>query len=154
EREKRLVREQAGHEDAEKLNKTGQLLTASGKKLDQRYDEVTVTDYFQDQPGDVRIELDGALTLRENIDKLFKRHQKAGRGKQVVARQLAELRSRGSAIAEQMRRLQAIKDWDTWLAISERITNEKDGARTPAPGPMLGIGGVKGARRYRTITVE
>jgi predicted ribosome quality control (RQC) complex YloA/Tae2 family protein len=154
EREKRLVREQTGHEDAEKLNKTGQLLTSSGKKLDQRYDEVTVTDYFQEKPGDVRIELDAALTLRENIDKLFKRHQKAGRGKQFVARQLAEVRSRGAAIAEQVRRLQAIKDWDTWLAISERITKEKGGTAAPPPGPMLGIGGVTGARRYRTITVE
>jgi len=154
EREKRLVREQTGHEDAEKLNKTGQLLTTSGKKLDQRYDEVTVTDYFQDQPGDLRIELDGALTLRENIDKLFKRHQKAGRGKQVVARQLSGVRSRGAAIAEQLRRLQAIKDWDTWLAISEGIVKEKGGTPVSAPGPMLGIGGVAGARRYRTINVE
>jgi predicted ribosome quality control (RQC) complex YloA/Tae2 family protein len=154
EREKRLAREQKGHEDAENLNKTGQLLTSSGKKLDQRYEEVTVTDYFQENPGDVRIELDGALTLRENIDKLFKRHQKAGRGKQYVARQLAEVRSRGAAIAEQTRRLQAIKDWDTWLAISERIEKEKGGTPTPAPGPMLGIGGVRGARRYRTINVD
>ena len=154
EREKRLVREQTGHEDAEKLQKTGQLLTASGRKLDQRYAEVTVTDYFQEKPGDVRIELDGALTLRENIDKLFKRHQKAGRGKQVVARQLAGVRSRGAAIAEQVRRLQAIKDWDTWLAISEGIAKEKGGAPVSAPGPMLGIGGVAGARRYRTISVE
>jgi predicted ribosome quality control (RQC) complex YloA/Tae2 family protein len=154
EREKRLVREQTGHEDAEKLNKTGQLLTSSGKKLDQRYDEVTVTDYFQEKPGEIRIELDGALTLRENIDKLFKRHQKAGRGKQYVAKQLADVRSRSAALTEQIRRLQAIKDWDTWLAISESIEKEKSGTPASAPGPMLGIGGVKGARRYRTINVE
>jgi predicted ribosome quality control (RQC) complex YloA/Tae2 family protein len=154
EREKRLVKEQTAHEEAESLNKTGQLLTSSGKKLDQRYEEVTVTDYFQETPGETRIELDGALTLRENIDKLFKRHQKAGRGKQYVARQLADVRSRGAAIAEQMRRLQAIKDWDTWLAISESIEKEKGGSPASPPGPMLGIGGVKGARRYRTLVVE
>jgi hypothetical protein len=71
-----------------------------------------------------------------------------------VARQLAEVRSRGAAIGEQVRRLQAIKDWDTWLAISERITKEKGGTAAPPPGPMLGIGGVTGARRYRTVTVE
>jgi predicted ribosome quality control (RQC) complex YloA/Tae2 family protein len=132
EREKRLVREQTAHEDAENLNKTGQLLTSSGKKLDQRYDEVTVTDYFQEKPGD----------------------QTAGRGKQVVARQLADVRSRGAVIGEQLRRLQAIKDWDTWLAISERIAKEKTGTAAPAAGPMLGIGGVSGARRYRTIHVD
>ncbi len=154
EREKRLLREQTGHEDAEKLSKTGQLLTASGKKLDQRYDALTVTDYFQEPPGEVRIELDGSLTLRENIDKFFKRHQKAGRGKQYVARQLAEVRRRVTAIAEQTRRLQAIKDWDTWLAVSEGIAKEKGGLATPAPGPMLGMGGVSGARRYRTLRVD
>jgi predicted ribosome quality control (RQC) complex YloA/Tae2 family protein len=155
EREKRLVKEQSAHEDAEKLHKTGQLLTSSGKKLDQRYDEVTVTDYFQETPGDIRIELDGALTLRENIDKLFKRHQKAGRSKPYVAQQLADVRGRAAAIAEQLRRLQAIKDWDTWLAISEGIAKEKGGGSpSSAPGPMLGIGGVKGARRYRTLVAD
>ena len=154
EREKRLVREQASHEEAETLHKTGQLLNSSGKRLDQRYDEVTVTDYFQEKPTEIRIPLDGALTLRENIDKLFKRHQKAGRAKQVVARQLAEVRSRGGALAEQTRRLQAIKDWDTWLAISESIEKEKGGSPQSPAGPMLGIGGVKGARRYRTLVVE
>ena len=154
EREKRLVKEQTAHENAESLHKTGQLLTSSGKKLDERYDEVNVTDYFQEKPGDVRIELDGALTLRENIDRMFKRHRKAGRGKQVLARQLADVRNRGTAITEQVRRLQAIKDWDTWLAISEGIEYEKGSTPASAPGPMLGIGGVKGARRYRTISVE
>lgn len=154
EREKRLIREQTSHEEAERLQKTGQLLTSSGKKLDQRYDEVTVTDYFQETPGEVRIELDGSLTLRENIDKLFKRHQKAGRGKQYVARQLADVRGRGAAIGEQMRRLQAIKDWDTWLAISESIQKEKGAPPASPPGPMLGIGGIKGARRYRTLIVD
>jgi predicted ribosome quality control (RQC) complex YloA/Tae2 family protein len=154
EREKRLVREQTGYEEAESLQKTGQLLNSSGKKLDQRYDEVTVTDYFQEKPQDVLIPLDGALTLRENIDKMFKRHQKAGRGKQFVARQLAGVRSRKAAIAEQVRRLQAIKDWDTWLAISESVAKGESASTAPAPGPMLGIGGVKGARRYRSVIAE
>ena len=72
------------------------MLTTSGKKLDQRYDAVTVTDYFGETPQEVRIELDPAITLRENIDRMFKRQQKAGRGKQIVARQLAEVRSRAA----------------------------------------------------------
>jgi predicted ribosome quality control (RQC) complex YloA/Tae2 family protein len=152
EREKRLVREQAGYEDAEKLQKTGQLLNSSGKKLDQRYDAVTVTDYFQEKPADLLVELDGALTLRENIDKMFKRHAKAGRGKQFVARQLATVRSRAAAIAEQVRRLQAIKDWDTWLAISDRIATEQSG--TPSVAPAGGGAGAQAVRRYRILQVE
>jgi predicted ribosome quality control (RQC) complex YloA/Tae2 family protein len=147
-REKRLVREQNKYDDAESTQKTAQMLTSSGLKLDQRYDAVTVTDYFKEKPEEVRVELDPALTLRENIDRMFKLQQKAGRGKQMVARQLAAARTRSAAIAEQIRRLQAIKDWDTWLAISDRIGKEQRGSVAPeksATAPM---------RRYRSLNVE
>ena len=125
EREKRLTREQRQAEDAERLGKVAQLLTSSGKKLDQRYETVTVTDYFTDPPQELPVTLDPAITLRENIDRMFKRQQKAGRGKQIVAKQMADVHGRETAIAERIRRLQTIKDWDTWLAISERIAAEQ-----------------------------
>jgi predicted ribosome quality control (RQC) complex YloA/Tae2 family protein len=124
-RNKRLTREQQGAEDAERLGKIAQLLASSGKKMDQRYDTVTVTDYFTDPPQDVPVTLDPEFTLRENLDRMFKRQQKAGRGKQIVAKQLAEVHSREAAIAERIRRLQSIKDWDTWLAIADRVATEQ-----------------------------
>lgn len=148
EREKRLTREQKGYENAESLKKTGQMLTTSGQKLDQRYDAVTVTDYFGETPQEVRVELDPVITLGENIGRMFKRHQKAGRGKQIVARQLAEVLSKAASIAERTRRLQGIKDWDTWLAIAERVTTERSGAA--APGEETGLG----ARRHRALLVD
>lgn len=136
-REKRLTREQRKYDDAEKVQKTAQLLTSSGMRMDQRYESVSATDYFREDPAPVTIELDGALTLRENIDRMFKLHQKAGRGKQIVARQLDAARHRSQAVAEQIRRLQAIKDWDTWRAISDRIdkerTNPQAAAKADAP---------------------
>src|SRR5262245_22868796 len=46
EREKRLIREQKSYEGAEDLQKVGQMLATSGKNFDQRYETVTVTDYF------------------------------------------------------------------------------------------------------------
>jgi len=150
EREKRLVKGQAAYEDAEKLQRTAQMLSTGGKNPDQRYDAITVTDYFQDQPQEVRIELNPTLTLRENIEKMFKRHQKAGRGKQIMAQQLAEVRSRQAAITEQTRRLQAIRDWDTWLAIAERIAKEQTG-KTTASEPSRTA---QTARRYRTLIVD
>ena len=68
------------------LAKSPRLLTSSGQKLDQRYDTVNVTDYFRrNTAGSSEIELDPAITLRENIERMFKRQQKAGRGKQIVA---------------------------------------------------------------------
>ena len=148
EREKRLLREQKGAEEAEKLGKVAQMLTSSGKKLDQRYEELNVTNYFGETPQEVRVELDPAITLRENIERMFKRQLKAGRGKQIVARQLAEVRSREAALAERTRRLQVVKDWDTWLAIAERITSERSSAATANEQPG------QSAARYRTTTID
>ena len=147
ERNKRLIREQTQAEESEQLGRTAQLLTSSGKKPDQRYERVSVTDYFSDPPQEIEIELDASITLRENIERMFKRQQKAGRGKQMVARQLAEVHGREAAIAERMRRLQAIKDWDTWLAIADRVATEQTRATAQE--------GFEPAKpRYRTLTVE
>jgi predicted ribosome quality control (RQC) complex YloA/Tae2 family protein len=147
-RAKRLVREQKTYEDAEKLQKTAQMLATGGKKLDQHYDAVTVTDYFGETPQEIRIELDASMTLRENIDRMFKRHQKASRGTQIVAKQLEEVRVRVSALQERLRRLQAIKDWDTWLAVAERVATERSSLEGQS-GPPEGA-----ARRYRSFTTE
>jgi predicted ribosome quality control (RQC) complex YloA/Tae2 family protein len=147
EREKRLLREQKGNVEAEKLQRSAQLLTTSGKKLDQRYESVTVTDYFGETPQEAQIELDPAITLRENIDKMFKRHQKAARGTEIVSHQLEGVRTRAAAVSERMRRIQAIKDWHTWMAVSERIAMERsDAAETPDRS--------KPVRRYRSVAIE
>jgi predicted ribosome quality control (RQC) complex YloA/Tae2 family protein len=148
ERDKRLTREQKGAEEAERFGKVAQLLTTSGKKLDQRYETVTVTDYFTDPPQELPITLDPAITLRENIERMFKRQQKAGRGKQIVAKQLAEVHSREAAIAERIRRLQAIKDWDTWLAIAERVAAERIPFNAPRERSE------QSATRHRALTVD
>ena len=125
-REKRLLKEQKKCEEAEGLHKTAQMLTSSGMTMEQHYEFVTVTDYFGEQPKKVQVALDSTLSLRENIDRMFKRHQKAGRGKGIVAQQIAQIRNRRSALEEQTRRLQAIKDWDTWLAIASKLPRRDD----------------------------
>lgn len=120
-REKRLLKEQQKYRDAEGLQKTAQMLTSSGKDMEQHYSSVKVTDYFGEKPKNVEVPLDSAVSLRENIEKMFKQYQKAGRGKSIVARQLGELRNKRAAVGEQTKRLEAIKDWDTWLAIASKI---------------------------------
>jgi predicted ribosome quality control (RQC) complex YloA/Tae2 family protein len=120
-REKRLTREQESYAKAEELQKTAQMLTSSGKGMEQHYESVKVTDYFGEKPKTVEIPVDGKMSLRENIDRMFKRYQKAGRGKTILAKQLADARNRRAAIEEQTKRLESIKDWDTWLAIASKI---------------------------------
>ena len=149
--EKRLVREQKKYQEAEGLQKTAQMLTSSGKKMDEHYDSVKVADYFGEKPQSVDVQLDPSISLRENIERMFKRYQKAGRGKTFVAEQLDQIRHRLALLEEQTRRLQAIKDWDTWLAITSKIPGrERDPHPADRDRPLP-----KGeGRRFRSLTID
>ena len=152
-REKRLLKEQKKYQEAEGLHKTAQILTSSGKKMDQHYESVTVTDYFEEKPKQVQVALDNTISLRENIDKMFKRHQKAGRGKGVVAQQLGQIRNRQAILEEQTRRLQAIKDWDTWLAIASKVSSV--GAVYDRPGAHRAPLQAEGrGRKIRSVNID
>src|SRR5262249_37019452 len=100
-REKRLVREPKKNEETEGLQKTAQMLNSSGKTMDEHYDSVKVKDYFGEKPKTVDVQLDPSISLRENIEKMFKRHQKAGRGKTIVAQQMDQIRHRMASLEEQ-----------------------------------------------------
>ena len=86
--------------------------------------------------------------MRENIDKMFRQHQKAGRGRGAVEKQLGEVRQKLAAIQEQTRRLTAIRDWDTWLAIAGRIQKEKGTVESTAESPK------DPAKRFRGLVVD
>ena len=152
-REKRLLREQKKYQEAEGLQKTGQTLMSSGKRMDQHYESVKVTDYFGEEPKDIDVPLDPAISLKENIERMFKRYQKAGRGGTIVGQQLNQVRNRMALLEEQTRRLQAIKDWDTWLAIISKIgTSHKRNLHQAADADQPVPGGE--ARRFRSLKIE
>jgi predicted ribosome quality control (RQC) complex YloA/Tae2 family protein len=146
-REKRLLREQQKYEEAEGLQNTAQMLISSGMKMDQHYESVKVTDYFGGKPKQIQVPLDATLSLRENIDRMFKRCQKAGRGKSMVAKQLADVRQRRATVDEQTKRLQTIKDWDTWLAIASKIPARTEPAAPPAAASSQ-------TRRFRSLKID
>jgi predicted ribosome quality control (RQC) complex YloA/Tae2 family protein len=107
--------------------------------------------------------LDPTISLKENIERKFKRYQKAGRGKSMVAQQLGQVRNRMASLEEQTRRLQAIKDWDTWLAIASKIPGQqRDPHRGSPQGFALpGSRFARGrplpegeARRFRSLKLE
>jgi predicted ribosome quality control (RQC) complex YloA/Tae2 family protein len=150
-REKRLLREQQKYEEADGLQKTAQMLVSSGMKMEQHYESVKVTDYFGDKPTPLEVQLDSAVSLRENIDRMFKQYQKAGRGKSIVTRQLAEIRNRRAVLDEQTKRLQAIKDWDTWLAIASKIPVKTD--RT-AESSLRDESEIVRPKRYRALRLD
>jgi predicted ribosome quality control (RQC) complex YloA/Tae2 family protein len=146
-REKRLLREQQKYEDAEALQKTAQMLNSSGVKMDQHYDSVKVTDYFGDQPRQIDVPLDATFSLRENIDGMFKRYQKAVRGKSIVARQIGQIQTRRATLEEQTKRLNAIKDWDTWLAIASKIPARGEPSSASTAGPLQ-------TKRFRLLNID
>jgi len=146
-REKRLIREQEKYDETAQLQQKAQMLTSSGMPMDQHYESVDVTDYFGTAPQQITVQLDSTISLRENIDKMFKQCQKAARGKSIVARQLGEIRRRRALVEEQTKRLQAIKDWDTWLAIASKIPARAEAASSPADSPGQ-------ARRLRTLRID
>jgi predicted ribosome quality control (RQC) complex YloA/Tae2 family protein len=147
-REKRLVREQQKYQESEDLQKRAQMLSSSGMKLDQHYESVKVTNYFADRPEPIEIPLDPAVSLRENIDRMFKRYQKAVRGKSIVPRQLADVRNRRAGLEEQIKRMQAIKDWDTWLAIASQSP------RTAPPSASGGDTMPSHGKRFRSVKID
>src|SRR5262249_53957401 len=108
---------------------------------------VRVTDYFGDKPREIDVPLDAKLSLRENIDLMFKRYQKAVRGRSIVAKQIADIQNRRAALEEQTKRLQSIKDWDTWLAITSTIP-----ARTNTVFTATDL--LPRAKRFRTIQID
>src|SRR5262249_11855986 len=85
--------------------------------------------------------------LRENIDLMFKRYQKAVRGRSIVAKQIADIQNRRAALEEQTKRLQSIKDWDTWLAITSTIP-----ARTNTVSTATDL--LPREKRFRTIQID
>jgi predicted ribosome quality control (RQC) complex YloA/Tae2 family protein len=83
---------------------------------------------------------------------MFKRHQKAGRGRGIVARQIGEIRNKRAALEENTRRLQAIKDWDTWLAIASKLPNTQDSPLSL--GRPLLEGETSRLKKFRTLKLE
>ena len=88
--------------------------------MDEHHETVTVTDYFGDKPRQKEVPVDSSMTLRANVTKMFKQYQKAGRGMGRVERQLKELDVLEEDVRGQSTRLAGIKDWDTWLAVSDK----------------------------------
>jgi hypothetical protein len=65
---------------------------------------------------------------------------------------MAELKDRLAVVTEQMRRMQAIGDWDTWLGVSNQ-----PGKTSRGPGGKNAAAAVRAhspLKRFRTMTVD
>lgn len=80
----------AKSEAADRHRELGDLLTAHMYLLSPGMDQVKVTDFYHPEQAELVIPLDPRLTPSENVQRHFKRYQKARNSRQVVEGLLAE----------------------------------------------------------------
>ena len=143
----RLLDRKRRYSEAKELQTRAQMLVASGADMDRHHESVEVTDYFGDGPQSRTIELDPSKTLRENINKLFKQHKKAGRGMGMVLTQLSKLEFTKAGLETEAQRLESVTTWEALTALTGRADAHRsspDSRKSPRPG----------TRRRRSIQMD
>lgn len=104
---KKLNEDLAGHGDAERWKRHGDLLLANVATARREGDRVFVTDYFDPAQSELAIEVEPNESLTEAAEKCFKRYTKArNAGKEIEDRlrridaELAELETRSSELED------------------------------------------------------
>ena len=92
---KRLERKLAGQrqelqtaEEREKLKRTADLITANLYAIKSGDKSVTLTDYFDPELPQVKVELDPLLSPQENAQKLFGKYTRLKRAEEALTRQI------------------------------------------------------------------
>lgn len=123
-------------EGAERWRRAGELLKSQTHKAKKGQTEVSVTDWFDPQTPEIKIELDPALDPAANVAKLFARYRKAQSG---IVRANARLRE-VEAQVEQLDALDAAHP-EAEAEVLIGLLREANLWRSPAGG------GGKGSRR-------
>jgi predicted ribosome quality control (RQC) complex YloA/Tae2 family protein len=149
-RQERLVEALLGDleraREALKYRRWGELLLAQAAHLPAGHEHVRVTDYYLDEPREVEIPLDPALSARDNAREFFRRYARARRALGTVESRLQRETAR-LAHLEQLEEALTGAAGDT-LEVVERemhaagLLPEKE----DRPGAALGSRGARGAR--------
>lgn len=84
--------ELAETQDAEKWQKTADLITANIYRLSRGMATATLTDYTEEEPREVTVRLDTRLTPSQNAQKLYKKYAKAKHARVILAEQMEKTR--------------------------------------------------------------
>ncbi len=93
----------AGHGDADKWKRFGDLLLANASSARRDGEQVFVTDYFDDDAPEISIVVDENDSLTEAAEKFFRRYTKARNARQ-------EIEKRKDTIAKELIRFNALRD--------------------------------------------
>lgn len=140
--EEQLARSEA----ADRHRELGDLLTAHMYLLSPGLSEVTVTDFYHDDQPSLAIPLDPQLTPSENVQRHFRRYQKARNARQVVEGLLDEGRAElayleqvatATRLATDPRDLDEILDeLAAFLGKPVTVTHRRGQGPPPAPAPL------------------
>ena len=90
---KKLKQDLAGHGDAEKWKRFGDLILANLADAVEIDGKLLVVDYFDENVPTIEIEIDENDSLTQNAEKFFRRYTKARNAKEEISKRLAELES-------------------------------------------------------------
>jgi len=93
-----------------RFKKLGELLLTNYPKLRRGMAEVEVTDFQQDPPQPVTIELDASLGPAGNVEWSFKRYKKAKRGLEVLHKRLPETEEEISYLESVLFQVEEVED--------------------------------------------
>lgn len=147
-RRKRLLERQRRFREAGGLQETARLLTASGAEMDRHHSAVEVREYTEEGSRDRSVALDPSRTLRENIRRMFREHQKAARGLGRVTAELAQVAREEARLEAFQERLTALAHWEEW----EATAGPRKGPKRPEAGREKSTDA--GKKRYRTVKVD
>jgi len=102
---KKLGEDLAGHGDADKWKRWGDLLLANTSSARRSDGKIFVTDYYDEASPEIAIEADENESITEAAEKYFKRYTKARNAKQeietrrsVIDAELSDLRAKGAEL--------------------------------------------------------
>lgn len=140
---RRLNEDLAGHGDAERWKRFGDLILANLSTAKRDGDKIVVTDYFDENTPEVAIDSDRNLGLTESAEKFFKRYTKARNAAGEIAKRLDTVASEIENLeAERIRIENAIAERDEdILKPAERSEQQKQKEKKAG-------GGFSGARIF------
>jgi len=112
-------------EQAEHLQRYGELLVANLHRAHKEGDKVRVLNYYDPQQPEVTIPINPRFSLYQNAQRFFHQATKAKRGRALIPARLKEVEKRLVHLKEYQERLESIGDLATLLAFYQELERER-----------------------------
>jgi len=112
-------------EQAEQLQRHGELLVANLHRAHKEGDTVRLLNYYDPQQSEVTIPINPRLSLYQNAQRFFHQASKAKRGRALIPALLEEAEKRLAHLRKHQKHLASIGDLATLLAFYQKLEEEK-----------------------------